>query len=292
MTGTATGPVEPAECAEPAERSPVPPYSRTTAFAAFRSLLLRDLAVLDKDLREFLPNTLIQPFLLVFTFTYVFPKIGQGIGAGGNGGEARFATLLLGGMVAQAIIFSGIFRVALPVAREFDITSEIEDRVLAPISIRLVGLERIVAGALQSFFAGLVVFPIAAFLPTTPIYVKVDWVVLITVSLLVCFASSAIGLTVGTRIEPRLVPPLASFVALPLAFLGCIFYTWSSLTPVLWMKYAVLVNPLVYMSEGFRVALTEGVPTMPLPTIYAALGSFTVLFTVLGVTGFRKRVLS
>jgi len=221
---------------EPVHPPPVPAYSKKTKFAAFRALLLRDLAVLDKDLREFLPNTLIQPILLVFTFTYVFPKIGQGIGAGGNGGEARFATLLLGGMVAQAIIFSGIFRVALPVAREFDITSEIEDRVLSPISVSMIGFERIVAGALQAFFAGLVVFPIAAFLPATPIYLKADWLVLISIGLLVCFASSAIGLTVGTRIEPRLVPPLASFVALPLAFLGAIFYTWDSLTPVPWLK--------------------------------------------------------
>jgi len=274
------------------EAPPIPPFSKRTKFSAFRSLLLRDMSVLDKDLREFLPNTLVQPILLVFTLTYVFPEIGQGVGAGGNGGEARFATLLLGGMVAQAIIFSGIFRVALPVAREFDVTSEIEDRVLAPISVNLIAIERIVAGALQSFFAGLVVFPIAAFLPVTPIYVAVDWPILITVSFLVCFTSSAIGLTVGTRFDPRLVPPLASFVALPLAFLGCIFFTWNSLTPVLWLKYAVLINPLVYMSEGFRAALTEGVPIMPLPIIYGALTAFTVLFTILGVTGFKKRVLS
>jgi ABC-2 type transport system permease protein len=290
MTETlATGP---AEATGPVAAPLIPPYSRASGFAAFRALLLRDLTVLDKDLREFLPNTLIQPILLVFTFTYVFPKIGQGIGAGGNGGEARFATLLLGGMVAQAIIFSGIFRVALPVAREFDITSEIEDRVLSPISIWAIGLERIVAGALQAFFAGLVVFPIAAFLPATPIYLKAHWLVLISVGLLVCLASSAIGLTVGTRIEPRLVPPLASFVALPLAFLGAIFYTWDSLTPVPWLKYLVLVNPLVYMSEGFRAAVAVGVPTMPLTAIYGALGGFTVLFTILGVTGFKKRVLS
>ena len=278
---------------EPIEVPPLPPYSkRRSGFAAFRSLLLRDMSVLDKDLREFLPNTLIQPILLVFTLTYVFPEIGQGIGAGGKGGEARFATLLVGGMVAQAILFSGIFRVALPVAREFDVTSEIEDRVLAPIPIWAIAIERIVAGALQAFFAGLVVFPIAAFLPVTPIYVAVDWPILISIILLVCFTSSAIGLTVGTRLEPRLVPPLASFIALPLAFLGCIFFTWNSLTPVMWLKYAVLVNPLVYMSEGFRAALTEGVPVMPLPAIYGALIGFTVLFTFLGLSGFKRRVLS
>ena len=36
--------------------------------------------MLRKNLKEFLPRTVLQPLLLVFVFTYVFPKIGQGIG--------------------------------------------------------------------------------------------------------------------------------------------------------------------------------------------------------------------
>src|SRR5260370_40956965 len=51
--------------------------------SAFVALLCRDLAVLKKNLKEFIPRTIIQPFLLVFVFLYVFPKIGQGIGGGG-----------------------------------------------------------------------------------------------------------------------------------------------------------------------------------------------------------------
>ncbi len=38
--------------------------------------------MLAHNLKEFLPRTLIQPFLLVFVFTYVLPKIGLGIGGG------------------------------------------------------------------------------------------------------------------------------------------------------------------------------------------------------------------
>ena len=69
---------------------------RTAARAsrsAFAALLLRDLRVLIKNLKEFLPRTVIQPLLLVFVFLYVFPKIGQGIGgsAGANGGTATGA---------------------------------------------------------------------------------------------------------------------------------------------------------------------------------------------------------
>ena len=48
--------------------------------SAFRALLSRDFYVLTRNLKEFIPRTVLQPLLLVFVFTYVFPKIGQGIG--------------------------------------------------------------------------------------------------------------------------------------------------------------------------------------------------------------------
>ena len=61
--------------------------------SAFLALLLRDLTVLRKNLKEFIPRTIMQPLLLMFIFTYVFPKIGQGIGGGGRA-AANFSTLL------------------------------------------------------------------------------------------------------------------------------------------------------------------------------------------------------
>ena len=53
----------------------------------------------------------------------------------------------------------------------------------------------------------------------------------------------------------------------------------------------MLVNPLVYMSEGFRAALTPA-EHMSLWAIFGALTFFTVLFTALGVGGFKRRVLT
>ncbi|MDP8993284.1 MAG: ABC transporter permease [Actinomycetota bacterium] len=267
-----------------------PASPRAARRAAFRALLLRDLTVLDRDLKEFLPNTLIQPAMLVFVLTYVFPEIGQGIGGSGNVG--RFSTLLLGGLVAQSVAFQGLFRVALPIARELDVTHEIEDRVLAPTSVTSIAVQKIVSGALQSLFAAMVVFPVAAFLPATPIYLQAHWPVMLLVTPLACYTAAALGLTIGTRMEPRLVPVLAGFIALPLGFFGAVFYTWDALTPLTWLKYAVLVNPVVYMSEGFRASLSIGVLHMPLVAICAGLTGFAVLFTFLGVSGFKRRVLS
>jgi ABC-2 type transport system permease protein len=77
---------------------------------------------------------------------------------------------------------------------------------------------------------------------------------------------------------------------LPMTFLGATYYPWARLTPIPWLKVAVLANPLVYMSEGFRMALTP-VPAMPAPAVYGALVGFTALLAWLGIGGFRKRVL-
>ena len=57
---------------------------RPPRLRAFGALLLRDLTVLRKNLKEFIPRTILQPLLLVFVFTYVFPKIGQGVGGRGR----------------------------------------------------------------------------------------------------------------------------------------------------------------------------------------------------------------
>ena len=78
---------------------------------------------------------------------------------------------------------------------------------------------------------------------------------------------------------------------LPLTFLGAIYYSWAALEPIRWLQIAVLVNPLVYMSEGFRAALTPA-DHMSLWAIYGALTAFTVAFTYLGIAGFKRRVLS
>ena len=54
----------------------------------------------------------------------------------------------------------------------------------------------------------------------------------------------------------------------------------------------VLLNPLVYMSEGMRVSLTPQVPHMSYWAIYGGMIGFSALFLALGIDGFRKRVLS
>jgi ABC-2 type transport system permease protein len=254
--------------------------------------------VLRKNLNEFIPRTIIQPFLLVFVFLYVFPKIGQGVGSGRTGGESVFATILVAGVVGLSIMFQGIQAVALPMVQEFGYTKEIEDRVLAPLPVGLVAIGKVVAGAIQGLIAAGVVFPIAAVVHASNVHphMTVHWAVLLTMVPLACIMCASLGLTFGTRFDPRQVPMLFGLIILPMTFLGGTYYAWTALSAVKvgsfsWLQAAVTVNPLVYITEGFRAALTTSAH-MHLYVIYPALIGFTVLFLRLGIGGFRKRVLS
>jgi ABC-2 type transport system permease protein len=267
--------------------------------AAFKALLLRDLTVLRKNLGQFIPRTILQPFLLVFVFTYVFPTIGTGVGSGGGAsGESSFATILVAGVVGLSIMFQGIQAVALPMVQEFGYTKEIEDRVLAPLPVSLVALEKVAFGAVQGLIAALIVFPIAAVVhaPQITIDLRVSWWILVTMIPLACVCCSALGLSFGTFFQPRTVPLLFGIVVLPLTFLGGTYYSWTKLAPVQihgfsWLQTLVLVNPLIYINEGFRAALTNE-QHMPLYVVYPVLLAFTAFFVWNGVRGFKKRVIS
>jgi ABC-2 type transport system permease protein len=268
------------------------PTLHSTPTVAFVALLMRDLNVLRKNVIEFLVRSIMQPLLFVFVFTYVFPKIGFGVGGSGAGEEA-FSSLLVPGVVAIACMFQGVQSVALPLVTEFGFTREIEDRVMAPLSIDAVALEKIVAGAIQGIFAALVVFPLAAFIPATAVHLDVQWFELVTLLPLTAFTGAALGLVMGTRVEPRRVPLLFGVVVIPLTFLGATYYPWALLHDILWLQILVLVNPLVYMSEAMRAALTpQLVPHMPVWVIYLALIGFSIGLAWIGIRGFRQRVLT
>ncbi|HEY1740247.1 MAG TPA: ABC transporter permease [Acidimicrobiia bacterium] len=258
-----------------------------TASSAFTSLLLRDLVVVRKQPMPFLMRTVTQPLLTVFVFAYVFPKIGQTIG----GHNSDFATNLAPGLLGMSIIFQGIQAVALPLVQEFGYTREIEDRVMAPLSVSMVGMSKIVSGALQAALSALITVPILLWVPASPVHLRVHWLALITIAPLAALLSGSLGLALGTKVQPRQVPLMFSILVLPMSMLGCVYYPWSSLHTIKWLQYAILINPLVYMSEGFRMAVTNLNHMAPW-AIYTMLIVATGLLMRAGLKGFANRVLT
>jgi ABC-2 type transport system permease protein len=263
------------------------PSSLRAAVHATLGLMARDTRVLRREAAAFLTRTVMQPLLFVFVFAFVFPRIGQGVG-GAAGGD--FATILVPGLVAVAIVFQGIIAVALPLSNEFGGTKEIEDRVLAPVPVTVVAVEKILFGAIQSLLAGALVLPMVLAVPATPVALEVgSWPLLVVVAILSALLSGSLGLALGTFVSPRQIGLMFSVVVLPLTFLGAVYYPWAALEAVRWLQVLVLLNPLVYVSEGLRAALTPGVQTMPPAAFLTALAVSNLVLAGAGLRGFVRR---
>ena len=156
----------------------------------------------------------------------------------------EFSTLLVAGVVGLAIMFQGIQSVALPLVQEFGYTRRSRTACSRRCRCRLVAIEKIVAGALQWPVRGAARVPDRgdraghAGAPRTSTGRCCSRS---RRSPAACAARS--GSTFGTRFEPRTVPLLFGIIVLPLTFLGCIYYPWSSLEPIRWLQIARAREP-------------------------------------------------
>ncbi len=96
----------------------------------------------------------------------------------------------------------------------------------------------------------------------------------------------------GRSVNPKQIGLVFSIIVVPITFLGCVYYPWAGLNQIVWLKYAVLFNPIVYMSEGLRAAVTPSVEHMPVWAILLALIFFLGILGNFGVRAFLRRVIS
>jgi len=83
-----------------------------------------------------------------------------------------------------------------------------------------------------------------------------------------------------------------SLVMTPMIFFGCTYYPWSALTKFPILQKAVLINPLVYASEGLRAMLVPGFPHLSTIAVLAMLAFFDVLLLIVGLRQFEKKAIS
>ncbi len=258
-----------------------PPPTESTVFIA---LLRRDVRVAVKELPFFLVRTILQPLLFIVVFGALLPKMGFVRGG--------YQSALLPGILAISLSLAGMQAVALPMVQEFGWTKEIEDRLLAPVPTHLVAAEKILSGVIQGFIAATVVLPIARLVmgPIAGLTFS-DFGSLLLVTLLGATAFSALGMWIGTAINPQQIGFMFSVIIAPMLFFGCTYYPWRGLDVVPVLKYAVLVDPMVYVAEGLRGTLTPTMPHMSLGIVVLALIAITALFWYLGIRSFYKRAI-
>jgi ABC-2 type transport system permease protein len=274
------------------------PEPHPTLLKTFASMMAREFRVLRRNAISTFTRAVMQPLLFVFVFAYVLPKIGGGMmvaGAGGRGGGANFATILVPGLMASMLLMQGIFGTTMPLVMEFSWQRTIEDRALAPVPIRVLAAQKILAGAVQSFIGACIVFPIVLLVHAAGQAPHVDvtnWGLLALVLVFGATMTSSLGLLLGTMMDPRKMQMLFAVILLPLTMLGCVYYPWSALHTIRWLQIVTLVNPMVYMAEGLRAVLTPSLGHMPLWAVFLALVGGTAVFGYLGTRTFRNRVVN
>ena len=251
----------------------------------FGAMLARDAHVARRNAIQLFLQTFLQPLLFVFIFGRVM------VGSGYL--PQAYKSLLLPGIIAISMVFTGIWSVAMPLIAEFQWTREIEDRLLAPMDVKWVAIEKIVAGILQAMISGLVVIPLAWLVlrPGVEINISSPLVFAAIISLVATFSACG-GLALGCSINQQHIGLMFGMVITPMVFFGCTYYPWSALKNFPILQKAVLINPLVYASEGMRATMVPQFPHLSIIAVLIALLFFDVLLLVVGLRQFEKKAVS
>jgi ABC-2 type transport system permease protein len=191
------------------------------------------------------------------------------------------------------MVFTGVWAVAMPLIAEFQWTREIEDRLLAPIDVQWLAVEKVIAGMLQALVAGLVVLPLAWLVLGRGVQISIGtpWTFALMILLVAGFSACG-GLALGCSIDQQHIGLMFSMVMTPMIFFGCTYYPWSALKPFPILQKIVLINPLVYASEGLRATLVPQFQHLSLTAVLIALLFFDVLLLVVGLRRFEKKAVS
>ena len=254
-------------------------------FKTFLAMLGRDAQVARRNLVPLLLQTFLQPLMFVFIFGRVM--VGSGFM------PPTYKSLLLPGIMALSMIGTGIWAVAMPLISEFQFTREIEDRLLAPMEISWLAVEKVVFGTLQALAAGLMVIPCAWLLLRPGVELNLHAPLLFaTVAVLVALFSAVGGLALGCSIEQTHIGLMFSLVVAPMIFFGCTYYPWSALNNFPIMQKIVLINPLVYASEGLRGTLVPQFPHLPMIAAVSGLLFFDIVLLTFGLRQFHKKAVT
>ena len=251
----------------------------------FMAMLARDAHVARRNFVPLLLQTFLQPMMFVFIFGRVMVSSGYMTTA--------YKSLLLPGIMALSMIFTGVWAVAMPLIGEFQFTREIEDRLLAPIENSWLAIEKVFFGAVQAIVAGLAVIPAAWLLLRPGVELNLSSPLTFAgITLLVALLSACGGLALGCSIDQAKIGLMFSMVLTPLIFFGCTYYPWSALANFPILQKVVLLNPLVYASEGLRGTLVPQFPHLPILVVLLGLLIFDVLFLLVGLRQFRRKAVT
>ena len=223
------------------------------------------------------------PFILILTYGYILPRIGIL--------DVDFPNNMFPGMVGMSLLVTGIHGTAIPLSMDFNNSREIEDRLQAPVDIRITAWSKMFVGIIESWIGGLLVLPISLVFMGSYLEFSIsgsDILLLIFVLALSSVTSATLGLLVGTIVKPMQIAAMFPGFLMPIIFTGAVFFSWQSLTPLPIIKGIFLLNPLVYINEALRYTMLDTTTAMPLWFSITGIIFFTLVMGWIGMKRFTK----
>ncbi len=269
----------------------VRPHNRFLVVAtAFWHTLRRDIMITARGFVPFVMQVLIFPFSLLFVFGRILPSTGVT--------QQLYPALFFPGVVAMTIFMASLQGISLSLMLDLDGNHEIDDRLLAPLPVSLVAVEKIVFSAIRSLVAAGLTFIVAYFVLGNGYLVRSDYLgLLICVMTLYALSSAALGLVIGSALSADKIYLLFTLIFSATLYTGCIYYTWSSISSIKALQIITLFNPLTYAAEGLRFAMVppihgQAVATLPFGWDLLGLTISFIGLLFLGIRIFRNRVIS
>jgi ABC-2 type transport system permease protein len=280
MSSTTTPATGPTAVAPPEDG-----YQGSGAFISLRTffaVLWRDVFVTGRELLPFLAQVVIQPFFMLF----IFGKVLAGIG---YVDVNKFAPVLMAGIVALNGFLGGLQNTTMPLVLDFSFTREIEDRLLAPMPVPLVAVEKMVFGALRGIVSAVIMVPVGLWILPTVHWPLAALPAVAGVIILGSLAGAAIGMVLGTLVSPRRINIMFAVILTPLMFTGCTQFPWHGLTGERWFQVVCAINPLTYISEAMRALLVPSLNSIPLWIDIPVGVAACLIFGAIGIWGFMRR---
>jgi ABC-2 type transport system permease protein len=188
-------------------------------------------------------------------------------------------------------VLTALQSTAFPLVIDFSFTKEIEDRLLAPMPVGMVGVEKIVFAAMRAVVAATIMFPVGILVLGSIPWRASGVPLLVTILVLGSLVGAALGLILGTAVPVNRINVMFALILTPLLFTGASQYPWASLDQLRWFQVVTALNPLTYVSEGMRAALEPAVPHIPPWISVLVLAAALAAFTVIGIRLFLRRAI-
>jgi len=191
--------------------------------------------------------TIVQPLFFLFI-------LGFGLmGASFPGMQGNYIHFLAPGIVTMAIMFSSMFTgVSVLWDKQFGFLQEV---LVAPISRLAIIIGRTIGGATTALIQGFIILAIALTLGVS-IGSFSGFIITIMMMVLISFTSVGFGLIVASKMEDfHGFQLIMNLIILPLFFLSSAFFPITDSLPF-WLKTVSFANPLLYMVDGVRGAMT------------------------------------